>query len=241
MLKRLISPFSRLLIRGCVSPKKAAASACVHRRASMYCRKSSSKSALTFRFAASSASNPTSSNTLSLPGVTCVPLASWPCFAMLLDRSITLPANLDVVLGRLLRFLLERVEYINCPLELGDIENTIGIVSMNANFVDAGTDGGNRFEVGRVLFPVGLLSTLSQPCRRASRGKRRTSSRDEPIHTMGLSSMPHMPNQVYQGLSSLSKRNCENRKAKSRLREFGSLKRSKGFAVVVSLCWRICK
>jgi hypothetical protein len=29
MLKRLISPFSKLLIRGCVSRKKAAASACV--------------------------------------------------------------------------------------------------------------------------------------------------------------------------------------------------------------------
>ena len=33
MLKRLISPFSKLLIRGCVSPKKAAASACVQPRA----------------------------------------------------------------------------------------------------------------------------------------------------------------------------------------------------------------
>ena len=60
---------------------------------------------------------------------------------MVSDRSITLPANLDVVLGRLLRFLLERVEYINCLLELGNIENTIGIVSMNANFLTTRTHG----------------------------------------------------------------------------------------------------
>lgn len=32
MLKRPISPFSKLLIRGCVSPKKSAASVCVHPR-----------------------------------------------------------------------------------------------------------------------------------------------------------------------------------------------------------------
>jgi hypothetical protein len=43
---------------------------------------------------------------------------------------------------------LERVEYIDYLLELGDIENTVGIVSMNANFVGAGTDRGNRLEVG---------------------------------------------------------------------------------------------
>jgi hypothetical protein len=69
-----------------------------------------------------------------------IPLASWLRLPTVLGRSITLPANLDVVLGRFLRFLLERVEYINCLLKFGDIENTIGISSMNANFVDAGTD-----------------------------------------------------------------------------------------------------
>src|SRR2546425_5633437 len=120
----------------------------------MYSRKSSSKSALTFRFAASSASNPTSSNTLSLPWVTCIPLALWLRLAAALGRSITLPANLDVVLGRFFDFLLERVEYINGLLKLSDIENTIGILSMNPNFVDAGTDRGNRLEVGWLLSPL---------------------------------------------------------------------------------------
>jgi len=48
-----------------------------------------------------------------------------PRLAIALGRSVTLPANLDVVLGRLLRFLLERVEYINHLLELSDIENTV--------------------------------------------------------------------------------------------------------------------
>src|SRR5919106_4873686 len=83
---------------------------------------------------------------------------------MMLGCFVTLPANLDVVLGRPLRFLLERVEYINCLLKLGDIENTIGIVNMNANFIDAGTDGENRLEVPLVLVPVGPLATLSRPC-----------------------------------------------------------------------------
>src|SRR5688572_25860909 len=119
----------------------------------MYCRKSSSKSALIFKFAASSASNPTSSNTLSLPRMSCIPLASWR-LATVLRRSITLLANLDVVLGRFLRFLLERVEYINCLLKLSDIENTIRVVSMNANFVDPGTHRGNRLEVGWFLSPL---------------------------------------------------------------------------------------
>jgi len=50
-----------------------------------------------------------------------------PRLAIALGRSVTLPTNLDVVLGRLLRFLLERVEYINRLLELSDIENTVGM------------------------------------------------------------------------------------------------------------------
>jgi hypothetical protein len=41
-----------------------------------------------------------------------IPLASWLRLPTVLGRSVTLPANLDVVLGRFLRFLLERVEYI---------------------------------------------------------------------------------------------------------------------------------
>src|SRR3990170_2955287 len=91
----------------------------------MYCRKSSNKSARTFRFAASSAPNPTSLNTLSLPWVACISLALLPRLAIVPGRSITLPTDLDVLLGRLLRFLLERVEYINYLLELSDIENTV--------------------------------------------------------------------------------------------------------------------
>src|SRR3990172_8347036 len=120
----------------------------------MYCRKSSNKSARTFRFAASSAPNPTSVNTLSLPWVTCLSLALLPRLAIVPGRSITLPANLDVVLGRLLRFLLERVEYINYLLELCDIKDTIGIVNMNADFVNAGTDRGYRLEVRWLLSPL---------------------------------------------------------------------------------------
>src|SRR3989304_2330150 len=98
----------------------------------MYCRKSSNKSARTFRFAASSAANPTSLNTLSLPWVTCIPLASLPRLAIALGRFVTLPANLDVVLGRLLGFLLERKDYIICLLKLIDIENTVGIGKVDA-------------------------------------------------------------------------------------------------------------
>src|SRR3989338_1050573 len=120
----------------------------------MYCRMSSNKSARIFRFAASSAANPTSLNTLSLPWVTCIPLASLPRLAIALGRSVTLPANLDVVLGRLLRFLLERVEYINYILELSDIENTVGIGNMNANFIDTGTNRGHWPKVSRLLSPL---------------------------------------------------------------------------------------
>src|SRR3989338_1640751 len=120
----------------------------------MYCRMSRNKSARTFRFAASSAANPTSLNTLSLPWVTCIPLALLPCLAIALGRFVTLPANLDVVLGRLLRFLLERVEYINHLLELSDIENTVGIGKVDANFVDTGTHRGNGLEVSWLLSPL---------------------------------------------------------------------------------------
>ena len=76
---------------------------------------------------------------------------------------LTLPANLDVVLHCVLRFLMERVEYINCFLELGNIENTIGIISMNTNFLTTRTHRRNRLEVGsRSSIPIGPLATLSQ-------------------------------------------------------------------------------
>jgi hypothetical protein len=105
MLNRLISPFIKLLIRGCVSPKKSAASACVHPRARMYSRKSIIKSALILRFAASSLSNPRSSNTLSLPWMNLISSNLPTRAAPVLDRAVTLPADLDIAPHRLLGFL----------------------------------------------------------------------------------------------------------------------------------------
>src|SRR5712692_1484308 len=121
----------------------------------MYWRKSSIKSARTFRLAASSAAKPRSSNTLSLPGMICrsLPLLSRPS-ASLLDRLIALPANREVVLGRLLCFLGECVEYIDCLLELRDIENPVGIIGLNANFIGTRTNYGHGFEITWILSPL---------------------------------------------------------------------------------------
>src|SRR6184192_651482 len=105
-------------------------------------RKSSIKSARIFRLAASAASKPRSSNTLSLPWMICRSLPSLSRrAARLLDRLIALPASREVVLGRLLCFLLECMEYIDGLLKLRDIEHPVGIVGLNANFVGAWTNG----------------------------------------------------------------------------------------------------
>jgi hypothetical protein len=185
ILKRPISPFMRLLIRGCVSPKKAAASVCVHPHRSIYCRKSSIKSARIFRFAASSAGNPTSSKTLPVPCVTCTFLPSLPLLSIVLGHLITLPAKLDVAFGRLLRLFLERVEYINGLLELCYVKNSVSLPSMNANFINTRTDRRHRSEVAWILSPLDRLQ-FKADFFRVSRGNWRTSSRDVPIHSSGL-------------------------------------------------------
>src|SRR5216684_4188753 len=101
----------------------------------MYHRKSSIKSARTLRLAASSASNPRSSKTLSLPRMTWV-LCLWlsgPARALRLF--VALPAKGDVVLGCLLGFLLEGIEHIDGLLKLGDREHTVCLVGLKAKFI----------------------------------------------------------------------------------------------------------
>src|SRR5713101_5779714 len=121
----------------------------------MYRRRSSIKSARTFRLAASSASKPRSSNTLSLPRRICRSLSLLPRLsASLLDRLITLPTDREVVLGRFLCFLGECVEYIDSLLELGDIENPVGIASLNANFIGTRTKSRHGLEIARILPPL---------------------------------------------------------------------------------------
>jgi hypothetical protein len=149
-------------MRGCVSPKKAAASACVQPWVRMCSRKSISKSALIFKFAASSASKPTSLNTLSLPRAIFSTLALLGCF-------VTLLTDLDVSFGCFFGFLLERVEYVNRLLKYNNIEHTIGTMSINPNFVYAGTNPRHRLEVS--WLPSPLHRRNSKPALRlASRG-----------------------------------------------------------------------
>src|SRR5713101_5177631 len=120
----------------------------------MYWRKSSIKSARTFRFAASWASNPTSSNTLSLPRMICLSLSLLSRLSVIvLGRLITLLAKRDVVLGRFLCFLLEYVEYIDRLLKLSDIENPVGIISLNTNFIGTRPNRGHGFKISRLLPP----------------------------------------------------------------------------------------
>lgn len=113
-LKRAISPFSKLLIRGWVSRKNSAASACVQPRRLMYRRKSSIRSARTFKFAASPSANPRSSKTLLLPLMTLLFEDSFSRLPVnFLRRFVALPADRDILLGSFLSFLLECVEYID--------------------------------------------------------------------------------------------------------------------------------
>src|SRR6266550_3461922 len=101
----------------------------------MYRRKSSIKSARTLRLAASSASNPRSSNTLSLP------LMTWMLCLRLLEPVravrffVALLAKVDIVLGCFLRFLLKGMEHIDGLLKLSDIEHTVRIVGLEAQFI----------------------------------------------------------------------------------------------------------
>jgi hypothetical protein len=113
----------------------------------MCSRKSISKSALIFKFAASSASKPTSLNTLSLPRAIFSTLALLGCF-------VTLLTDLDVSFGCFFGFLLERVEYVNRLLKYNNIEHTIGTMSINPNFVYAGTNPRHRLEVSWLPSPV---------------------------------------------------------------------------------------
>src|SRR5438552_13601681 len=133
-------------------------------------RKSSIKSARTFRLAASAAAKPRSSNTLSLPGMICRSLPSLSRWAArLLDRLIALPASREVELGRLLCFLLECVEYIDGLLKLRDIEHPVGIGGPNANFIGPGpTTGMGLKSLG--LCPCCTARNSKPAFRRASRG-----------------------------------------------------------------------
>ena len=68
-----------------------------------------------------------------------------------LRRFVALLAKGDIVLAGLLGFLLEGMEHINGLLKLGDIEHSVRIVGLEAEFVSAWSNYGHRLKIGWLI------------------------------------------------------------------------------------------
>src|SRR6266850_188813 len=68
-----------------------------------------------------------------------------------LRRFVALLAEGDIVLAGLLGFLLEGMEHINGLPKLGDIEHSVCIVGLEAQFVSAWPNDGHRLKIGWLI------------------------------------------------------------------------------------------
>jgi hypothetical protein len=117
----------------------------------MYRRKSNIKSARTLRLAASSATNPRSSNTFSLPRRTWMLCCGLLEPVRALRRFVALLAKGDIVLAGLLRFLLEGMEHIDGLLKLSEIEHAVRIIGLETQLIGPWPYDRHRLKVARFV------------------------------------------------------------------------------------------
>src|SRR3989442_1872932 len=165
MLKRSMRPRIRSLIRGWVTPRSSAASACFNPRAVItFCRFAIS-SARTLRYSASSAEKPRSRKTFPLDRVSFIFFTehlSLPARSLVDERAQPVPGEIEVGLRCPPRLLFKTVQDVDCLPELRDVQHPMFNPRTNADLLHAHSYARHRLPIVR-LQPT-LHAPELEPC-----------------------------------------------------------------------------